>query len=67
LPACTSTRPRLDQGQREVIGELSRLIGTKITVKRDIEAANDDAFDAKVVRDANENANTLKFEQHGFE
>jgi hypothetical protein len=50
-----------------VIGQLTRFIGTRVTIRVDIEATNDEGFDAKVVRDISENASTLKFEQHRFE
>lgn len=51
----------------EVIGQLARVIGTRVTIRVEVEATNDEGFDAKVVRDISENAITLKFEQYGFE
>jgi len=41
--------------------------GTNLQVRIEIEATNPDGFDESVVRTVRENANTLKFEQSGFE
>lgn len=53
----------------EVIGLLSRRLGTRVTVRVEIEAVNDEGFDQKAVRDISENASTLRFDSNntGFE
>ncbi len=53
----------------EVIGLLSRRVGTTVTVRVEIEAVNEEGFDQKAVRDVGENARTLRFDDRntGFE
>ena len=50
----------------EVIAQL-REPGTNLVVKIEIEATDASGFDDSKVRTVSENANTLKFDQSGFE
>lgn len=51
----------------EVITHLSGFEGTEVRITVEIEAINDDGFPDGVIRTVAENAQTLKFDQHGFE
>lgn len=63
------TRVGRDAGQvaEEVISHLSGLVGAKVTVTLEIEAEVPDGVSDQVVRIVTENAQTLKFSNHGFE
>jgi len=50
----------------EVLAHL-RTEGVHLTVRVEIEATSTTGFDETKVRTVSENANTLKFEQSGFE
>lgn len=52
---------------REVIGELQQVLGATVTVKVDIEASFPDGFDEDTVRVVRANADTLRFDDFGFE
>jgi predicted AAA+ superfamily ATPase len=58
-----------DAGQiaEAVIQHLAAVVGAKVSVRLEIEAEVPDGIPDKVVRDVTENANTLKFDEHGFE
>lgn len=51
----------------EVISHISSLLGSRVHVTLEIHADRPDGFDERVVRVVSENANTLKFDSHGFE
>lgn len=51
----------------EVLQHLIAKYGTKVKVTLELEAENSDGFDESLVRTVSENANTLGFEQKGFE
>ena len=51
----------------EVLGPLSAVAGAEVIVTVEIEARAPGGFDDAKVRTVSENANTLKFEQSGFE
>jgi hypothetical protein len=51
----------------EVISHISSLLGSRVHVTLEIHAHRPDGFDERVVRVVSENANTLKFINHGFE
>lgn len=64
-----SMRPTRDVGKiaEEIIANLQGLVGAKVTVRLDIEAAIPDGASEQVVRTVSENAKALKFETFGFE
>ncbi|MET4135389.1 DUF499 domain-containing protein [Pseudarthrobacter sp. PvP090] len=51
----------------EVLSHLASMPGTELTVTIEIEATHTAGFDENKVRTVSENANTLKFDQAGFE
>ena len=51
----------------EVIAHLTGMVGSAVSVSLEIEAVNPDGVPDQVVRTVTENAQTLKFEDHGFE
>ncbi len=51
----------------EVLSHLRADEGTQLTVRIEIEATNESGFQEGKVRTVSENANTLKFDQSGFE
>jgi hypothetical protein len=51
----------------EVLQPLTGTEGTQLEVRVEITATNQSGFDDAKRRIVNENAATLKFEQHGFE
>lgn len=51
----------------EILSHLAATPGAKVTITLDIEAVVEDGFAENTVRTVSENANTLKFEQSGFE
>ncbi len=63
-----ATRPGLQIAQiaQAIVAELSRIGGTKVTLKLDIDAEAPADFPSDVVDVVNANAKTLKFEQSGF-
>ncbi len=63
-----ATHPGLQISQiaQAIIAELSRVGGTKVTLKLDIDAEAPADFPSDVVDVVNANAKTLKFEQSGF-
>lgn len=50
-----------------ILSHLAATPGAKVTITLDIEAVVEDGFAENTVRTVSENANTLKFEQSGFE
>jgi predicted AAA+ superfamily ATPase len=56
-----------DQVAAEVVKHLVGLVGADVEVKVEISANVPDGVPDEVVRTVTENAETLKFEQHGFE
>lgn len=65
----SSTKTALDFKQvvDEVLSHLRATPGSTVTVRLEIEATSPEGFDAMTTRTVNENATTLKFDQHGFE
>lgn len=55
-----------EQLQNEVIAHLQRELGSEVTITVQIEVQNDSGFSEKTVRDVTANADTLKFDDHGF-
>ncbi|WP_454697854.1 DUF499 domain-containing protein [Arthrobacter humicola] len=51
----------------EVLSHIASMPGTELTVTIEIEATHSSGFDENKVRTVSENANTLKFDQSGFE
>jgi predicted AAA+ superfamily ATPase len=51
----------------EVVKHLAELVDAKVEVRVEISATSEQGFDDDAVRTVTENANTLKFDQHGFE
>lgn len=51
----------------EVLAQLSAAPGTRLTVRVEIEATSPEGFDEAKIRTVAENANTLKFDDSGFE
>jgi hypothetical protein len=51
----------------EILSHLAATPGANVTITLDIEAVAEDGFSETTVRTISENANTLKFEQSGFE
>jgi hypothetical protein len=62
----TRPGPQISQIAQAIIAELSRVGGTKVTLKLDIDAEAPADFPSDVVDVVNANAKTLKFEQSGF-
>ena len=62
----TRPGPQISQIAQAIIAELSRVGGTKGTLKLDIDAEAPADFPSDVVDVVNANAKTLKFEQSGF-
>jgi uncharacterized protein len=58
--------PQISQIAQAIIAELSRVGGTKVTLKLDIDAEAPADFPSDVVDVVNANAKTVKFEQSGF-
>lgn len=56
-----------EQVNDEVIAQLLRVFGAQVTVKIDIEVACPKGFDEQTVRNIKANADTLKFDDFGFE
>jgi hypothetical protein len=67
--ALNGTRVGRDAGQiaDEVISHLAALPNSKLTVTLEIQAEIPDGVDERTTRIVNENANTLKFDNFGFE
>ena len=55
-----------EQLQNEVIAHLQRELGSEVTITVQVEVQNDSGFSEKTVRDVTANADTLKFDDHGF-
>lgn len=52
---------------QEILQHLASAEGTRLRITIEIEAISDDGFDESLQRAVTENANTLKFDSHGFE
>jgi hypothetical protein len=65
-PAAAQIRRDFEKVEQEVVALLQRELGSKVTVTINIEVVNDAGFSETVVRNVNANADTLRFEQHGF-
>lgn len=63
------TRVGRDAGQiaEEVIAHLTGLVGAKVSITLEVEAAVPSGVPEQVVRTVTENSRTLKFTSHGFE
>ena len=55
-----------EQVQNEVLAHLQRELGSEVTIRVHIEVQNPSGFSEKTVRDVTANADTLKFDDHGF-
>ena len=55
-----------EQVQNEVLAHLQRELGSQVIIRVQLEVTNDSGFDEKTVRDVNANADTLRFDDHGF-
>jgi len=49
-----------------VIALLQRELGSQVTVTISIEVTDDAGFSESVIRNVNANADTLRFDDHGF-
>ncbi len=58
--------PQISKIAQAIVAELSRVGGTKVTLRLDIDAEAPPDFPSDVVDVVNANAKTLKFEQSGF-
>jgi hypothetical protein len=52
---------------QEIVANLAGNLGTEVEITVEIRAVNEAGFPENIIRTVNENASTLKLEQHGFE
>jgi predicted AAA+ superfamily ATPase len=62
----TRPGPQISQIAQAIVAELSRVGGTRVTLRLDIDAEAPGDFPSDVIDVVNANAKTLKFEQSGF-
>jgi hypothetical protein len=65
-PAAAQMRRDFEKVEQEVIALLQRELGSQVTVTISVEVTNDDGFSESVVRNVKANADTLRFDDHGF-
>ena len=65
-PAAAQMRRDFEKVEQEVVGLLQRELGSEVTVTINIEVVNDAGFSETVVRNVKANADTLRFDEHGF-
>ncbi len=66
-PAANKIVRDFEQVNEEVIAQLQRVLGAQVTVKIDIEVSFAEGFDEQTVRNVQSNADTLNFDDFGFE
>jgi len=59
-------RRDFERVEQEVIALMQRELGSEVTVTVNIEVVNDNGFSENVVRNVKANADTLRFDDHGF-
>jgi hypothetical protein len=59
-------RRDFEKVEQEVVALLQRELGSEVTVTINIEVVNDAGFSETVVRNVKANADTLRFDEHGF-
>jgi hypothetical protein len=65
-PAAAQMRRDFEKVEQEVVALLQRELGSEVTVTINIEVVNDAGFSETVVRNVKANADTLRFDEHGF-
>lgn len=65
-PAAAQLRRDFEQVESEVIALLQRELGSEVKVTINIEVVNEGEFSESVVRNVKANADTLRFDDHGF-
>jgi hypothetical protein len=65
-PAAAQMRRDFEKVEQEVIALLQRELGSQVTVTINIEVTNSEGFSESVVRNVKANADTLRFDDHGF-
>ena len=65
-PAAAQMRRDFEKVEQEVVALLQRELGSEVTVTISVEVVNDAGFSETVVRNVKANADTLRFDEHGF-
>jgi hypothetical protein len=65
-PAAAQMRRDFEKVEQEVIALLQRELGSQVTVTINIEVTNDAGFSETIIRNVKANADTLRFDDHGF-
>lgn len=65
-PAAAQMRRDFEKVEQEVIALLQRELGSQVTVTISIEVTNDTGFSETIMRNVKANADTLRFDDHGF-
>lgn len=65
-PAAAQMRRDFEKVEQEVVALLQRELGSEVSVTITIEVVNESGFSETVVRNVKANADTLRFDEHGF-
>lgn len=65
-PAAAQMRRDFEKVEQEVVALLQRELGSEVSVTINIEVVNESGFSESVVRNVKANADTLRFDDHGF-
>lgn len=65
-PAAAQMRRDFEKVEQEVVALLQRELGSDVSVTINIEVVNESGFSESVVRNVKANADTLRFDDHGF-
>jgi len=65
-PAAAQMRRDFEKVEQEVVALLQRELGSEVSVTINVEVVNESGFSESVVRNVKANADTLRFDEHGF-
>lgn len=65
-PAAAQMRRDFEKVEQEVVALLQRELGSEVSVTINVEVVNESGFSESVVRNVKANADTLRFDDHGF-